>query len=276
MPACGQRKKESFLMNKAYETLKYEISDHIITVWLNRPEVHNAFNDTMLSELVDLLEACDRDEEVRVVIFTGAGKSFSAGADLNWMKKMVDYTYQENLADSELIAKVFYKIYTLKKPVISAINGATIGGGMGFVGASDLVIASEKAKFSLSEVRIGLVPACISPYLIKRVGEGVLKELFISGIRFGPDKALEIHLINYNVEHENLLDFAREKARELLRCGPNAMAVCKQLFVQVPEMDLKTAYDHTTEVVAKLRISAEAQEGMKAFLEKRIPQWQGQ
>jgi methylglutaconyl-CoA hydratase len=261
-------------MNKTYETLKYEIKDRIITIWLNRPEVHNAFNNTMLTELADILDAVDQDEDIRVVIFTGEGKSFSAGADLNWMREMKDYTYEENLKDSELIAKVFYKIYNLKKPVISAINGATIGGGMGFVGASDLVIASENAKFSLSEVRIGMVPACISPYLIKRVGEGVLKELFISGMRFGPDKAIEIHLINYKTEHENLLSFAMEKAKELLLCGPNAIAVCKQLFSKVPEMDLKGAYHHTTEVVARQRISEEAQEGMNAFLEKRKPSWQ--
>lgn len=261
-------------MNKNYETLKYEIRDSIITIRLNRPGVHNAFNNTMLMELVDILEIIDESVEIRVVIFTGEGKSFSAGADLNWMKEMINYSYKENLEDSVLIAKVFYRIYTLKKPVISAINGATIGGGMGFVGASDIVIASEKAKFSLSEVRIGLVPACISPYLIKRVGEGVLKELFISGMRFDPDKALKIHLINYKVEHEKLMEFAYQKAKELCLCGPNAIAVCKQLFVKVPEMNLRTAYDHTTEVVAQLRISDEAQEGMKAFLEKRMPGWQ--
>jgi methylglutaconyl-CoA hydratase len=261
-------------MDKTYETLKYEIEDRVITIWLNRPQVHNAFNDTMLTELVDILETVDESDDIRVVIFTGEGKSFSAGADLNWMKKMVDYTYEENIKDSALIAEVFYRIYNLNKPVIAAINGATIGGGMGFVGASDIVIASEKAKFSLSEVRIGLVPACISPYLIKRVGEGVLKELFISGMRFDPDRALRIHLINYKVEHEKLLDAAREKATELCRCGPNAIAVCKQLFAKVPELELRAAYDHTTEVVARLRISDEAQEGMKAFLEKRKPKWQ--
>jgi methylglutaconyl-CoA hydratase len=263
-------------MDKSYETLKYEIEDGIITIWLNRPQVHNAFNDAMLTELTDILEAVDESGDIRVVIFTGEGKSFSAGADLNWMKKMVNYTYEENIKDSALIAEVFYKIYNLNKPVIAAINGATIGGGMGFVGASDIVIASDKARFSLSEVRIGMVPACISPYLIKRVGEGVLKELFISGMRFGSDRALEIHLINYKVEHEKLLEVAREKAKQLCLCGPNAIAVCKQLFVKVPEMELRDAYDHTTEVVARLRISDEAQEGMKAFLEKRKPTWGGE
>jgi methylglutaconyl-CoA hydratase len=261
-------------MNRTYETLKYEINEQIITIWLNRPEVHNAFNDTMLSELVDILEAVDSNEDIRVVIFTGSGKSFSAGADLNWMKKMIDYTYEENLEDSLMISKVFHKIYTLTKPVIAAINGAAIGGGMGFVGASDIVIGSDRAKYSLSEVKIGVVPACISPYLIKKVGEGVLKELFISGMRFDSDKALDIKLINYKVDHESLLEVAIEKAQQLCQCGPHAIAMCKQLFVEVPEMDLKEAYHHTADMIAKLRISNEAQEGMKAFLEKRKPSWQ--
>lgn len=260
-------------MTNKYQTIKHELKDHIITIWLNRPEVHNAFNSTMLSELVDILEWINSVDDIRVVIFTGEGKSFSAGADLNWMKAMINYTYEENLQDSEMISRVFYRIYTCAKPVIAAINGATIGGGMGFVGASDIVIASERAKFSLSEVRIGVVPACISPYLFKKVGEGALKELFISGTRFDPEKALKINLINYVVEHEQLLDFAYKKAKELLICGPKAIAMCKKLFLEVPEMDLLTAYDYTADVIAKMRISEEAQEGMKAFLEKRKPKW---
>ena len=258
---------------KNYQTIKTELKEQILTIWLNRPEVHNAFNATMLAELVDILNWIKKTEEVRVVIFIGEGKSFSAGADLNWKKKMVDFTYEENLHDSEKISKVFYEIYTCPKPVIAAINGAAIGGGMGFVGASDIVIASERAKFSLSEVRIGVVPSCISPYLFKKVGEGALKELFISGQRFDSKKALRINLINYVMEHENLLEFANEKAKELLVCGPKAIAICKKLFVDVPEMNLLTAYDFTTDVIAKLRISDEAQEGMKAFLEKRKPSW---
>jgi methylglutaconyl-CoA hydratase len=261
-------------MQGSYETLKYEIKDSIIIIWLNRPEVHNAFNGKMLTELADILEKINNSEEIRVVIFTGEGKSFSAGADMNWMREMVDYTYEENLKDSEKISRVFYLIYTSKKPIFSAINGAAVGGGMGFVGASDIVIASDRAKFSLSEVKIGLVPACISPYLIKKVGEGAMKELFITGKRFDPDKALSINLINFKVPHEKLLDFTLEKAKELFLCGPNAMAICKQLFLKVPEMDIKTAYDYTTNLVAELRISKEAQEGMKAFLNKKTPSWQ--
>lgn len=261
------------MIKEKYETLKYEIEDRIILVRLNRPRVHNAFNKTLLNDLVDILEAIDKSEEIRVVIFTGEGKSFSAGADLKWMQEIVDCTYEENLKDSDMIARVFYKIYTLSKPVITAINGGTFGGGMGFVGASDIVIASEKALFSLSEVKIGVIPACISPYLIKKVGEGALKELFISGMRFTPERALEIKLINYVVPHEKLLEFAFEKAKELLLCGPYAIAKCKELFLKVGDMDLKSAYKYTVDLIARQRIAEEAQEGMKAFLEKRKPSW---
>ncbi|MCK4763252.1 MAG: enoyl-CoA hydratase/isomerase family protein [Candidatus Aminicenantes bacterium] len=261
------------MIKENYETLKYEIKNRIITIWLNRPRVHNAFNITLLTDLVDILGAVDKDEDLRVVIFTGAGKSFSAGADLKWMSEIVDCSYDENLRDSEMIARVFYKIYTLSKPVIAAINGGTFGGGMGFVGASDIVVASDKALFSLSEVRIGVVPACISPYLIKKVGEGSLKELFISGIRFSPEKALEIKLINYVVPHDQLLEFANEKAEGLLLCGPYAIAKCKELFLKVGDMNLKEAYNYTVDLIARQRIAEEAQEGMKAFLEKRKPSW---
>ncbi len=247
-----------------------------MTIRLNRPEVHNAFNLALLTDLVNILEAVDKDDDTRVVIFTGQGKSFSAGADLKWMQQIVNCTYEENLKDSEMIARVFYKIYTLSKPVIAAINGAAIGGGMGFVGAADIVIASEQAVFSLSEVRIGVIPACISPYLIKKVGEGALKELFISGMRFTPEKALKIDLINYVVPHDELMDFAYRKAKELLLCGPQAIARCKELFLKVGDMDLQSAYDYTVDLIARQRVSDEAQEGMKAFLAKRKPNWHPQ
>jgi len=257
-----------------YETISVELLDHVAILWLNRPQVHNAFNDAMLSELGDFFEKIDRSNEVRVVIVSGKGKSFSAGADLNWMKEMINYSYQENLKDSEMISKVFYSIYNSKKPVIAAINGAAIGGGMGFVGAADIVIASTNAKFSLSEVKIGVVPACISPYLINKAPQGALKELFITGMRFAPEKALNIHLINYIVEPDQLIEFAMQIAGKLLNCGPQAIAICKKLFSDIPEMSIQEAYHYTAEIIAKLRISDEAQEGMKAFLEKRSPSWQ--
>lgn len=256
-----------------YKTIKIVVRDNIATIFLDRPDVHNAFNDLMLTELIDVLKKINLKDNIRVVIFTGNGKSFSAGADLKWMKDTIDYDYNDNLEDSLKISELFLRIYKLKKPVISAVNGAAIGGGMGFVGASDIVIASEKAFFSLSEVKIGVVPACISPYLIKRVGEGVLKELFLTGERFSPEKALALNLINYVVKPEDLLIFTLDMADKIKKNGPEALSICKDLFDKVPGMDLKTAYNYTAEVIAKLRTSPEAQEGMSAFLEKRDPIW---
>ncbi len=256
-----------------YKTIKIVVRDNIATIFLDRPDVHNAFNALMLTELIDVLKKINQNEKIRVVIFTGNGKSFSAGADLKWMKDTIDFDYNDNLKDSLKISELFLRIYKLKKPVISAVNGAVIGGGMGFVGASDIVIASEKAFFSLSEVKIGVVPACISPYLIKKVGEGVLKELFLTGERFNPEKALALNFINYVVKPEDLLIFTLDMADKLKKNGPMALSICKEIFDKVPGMDLKAAYTYTAEVIAKLRTSTEAQEGMRAFLEKRDPIW---
>jgi len=260
-------------MDKDYKTIKIVIREKIATVFLDRPDVHNAFNDLMLLELIDVLKKINEHTGIRVVVFTGNGKSFSAGADLNWMRSMIDYDFGENLEDSLKISELFYRIYKLNKPVISAINGAAIGGGMGFVGASDIVIASDRAVFSMSEVKIGVVPACVSPYLIKRAGEGVLRELFLTGERFDSKRALSLNLINYAVKHEDLMMFTYDMADRLKKNGPEAQAVCKKLFNKVPGMDLKTAFNYTAEVIAKLRISDEAQEGMRAFLDKREPSW---
>lgn len=260
-------------MNSTYETLLVENIRNTLLIKLNRPQVHNAFNTVMLAELIGLLKEIDQNDTIRAIIITGMGKSFCAGADLNWLKAVINYSYQENLAESETISELFYTIYTLSKPVIAAINGAAVGGGMGFVGAADYVIASEHARFSLSEVRIGVVPACISPYLLKKAPEGALKDLFISGKRFDAKTAQTAHLINEEVVHDQLLEKALEKADSYKICGPQAIKMCKQLFHIVPQMELKEAYHATADLIAKMRISPEAQEGMKAFLEKRNPSW---
>jgi methylglutaconyl-CoA hydratase len=258
---------------KGYDTLTCTESDRATVVTLNRPEVHNAFNETMLAELVDLLEKLDSATDVRVVVFTGAGKSFSAGADLTWMGRTIDYTREENLKDARMIARVFRMIDTLQKPVIAAINGAVIGGGMGFVVAADLVIASDRAEFGLPEVRLGIVPACISPYLLHKAGGSAIKELFLTGARFTAERALRLGLANEVVFHERLMDRVMERARELALGGPEAIAVCKRLLRELPETGLERIDSYTAEMLADVRVSAEGQEGMRAFLEKRAPRW---
>ena len=242
-------------------------------IWLNRPDVHNAFNRDMLKELLEILSDIENNNNIRSIVISGRGRSFSAGADLKWMTETINYSPEKNIEESKLISDLFNKIYTFKKPVISAINGAAIGGGMGFVAASDIVISSKTAIFGLSEVRIGLIPSIISTYLLRKSTEGKLKELFITGRRFSPKVALDAGLINEIVEGENLINAAMKRADELESAGPDAIAACKELFSKIPDMNLEEASDFTSRLLADLRVGDEAQEGMRSFLEKRDPAW---
>ena len=242
-------------------------------IWLNRPEVHNAFNRDMMKELLEILSDIENNNNIRSIVISGRGRSFSAGADLKWMGETINYSPEKNIEESKLISDLFNKIYTFKKPVISAINGAAIGGGMGFVAASDIVISSKTAIFGLSEVRIGLIPSIISTYLLRKSTGGKLKELFITGRRFSPEVALDAGLINEIVEGENLINAAMKRADELESAGPDAIAACKELFSKIPDMNLEEASDFTSRLLADLRVGDEAQEGMRSFLEKRDPAW---
>jgi len=259
--------------NKAYQTITYSVDDFVAKVNFNRPEVHNAFNEVMISELTDVFKNIKDEKEVRVVVLTGNGKSFCAGADLNWMKKIIDFSFEENMRESLDLAELFYIMYTLPKPTIAKVNGAAIGGGAGLVCVCDLVIASEKAKFSLSEVKLGLVPACISPYVLRRVGERVCRELFLTGERIDGKKAYDLGLANQVVPYDKLDEATNEMVKKLTSSGPNALAMCKDLLSKVPQMNFDHAKKYTAEVIANLRISEEGQEGMSAFFEKRKPGW---
>ena len=260
-------------LKNSYKTIEFELRKKSIIIWLNRPEVHNAFNRDMMTELLELLNDIENDDNIRSIIISGRGRSFSAGADLKWMRETINYSMEKNLSESKLISDLFNKIYTFRKPVISAINGAAIGGGMGFVAASDIVIASKSATFGLSEVRIGLIPSIISTYLLRKSTGGKLKELFITGRRFGPEIAFDTGLVNEIVEDNKLINEAMKRADELELAGPDAIAACKELFEKIPDMNLEEASDFTARLLANLRVGDEAQEGMKSFLEKRDPVW---
>jgi methylglutaconyl-CoA hydratase len=258
---------------KSNQTITFSKENLVAKVTLNRPEIHNAFNEIMIQELIDVFKNISEDKDVRVVVLTGNGKSFCAGADLNWMKKVVDFSYEENLKESLELAELFYLIYSLPKPTIARVNGAAIGGGAGLVAVCDLVIASEKAKFSLSEVKLGLVPACISPYEVRRVGEKNCRELFLTGERINAQKALEFGLANQVVPHDELDKAVDELVKQLSNSGPNALAMCKTLLQNVPLMGFEEVKKYTAEMIASLRMSDEGQEGMNAFLQKRKPNW---
>jgi methylglutaconyl-CoA hydratase len=256
-----------------FKTIRIEIGDGVATVTLARPEVKNAFNDVMLDELLEAYGELERDPNVRVVVLTGEGDSFCAGADLNYMKHTANFTLGENFADAMKIADVMEKIHTLAKPTVARVNGYAIGGGAGLMAANDIVIASKGAVVSLSEVKIGLVPACISPYVIMRAGPGACREFFLTGERMKAKKAHRLGLVNDVVEEDDLDEEIEKLVGRLVSSGPEALRVAKSLLDHVSEMPLAEAKEFTAKVIAEVRVSEEGQEGMTAFLEKRKPRW---
>jgi len=256
-----------------YTTIRVHRDGDIVRVSFCRPEVHNAFNSTMIFELLDVFTKLRDDPRLRIVVLTGEGKSYCAGADLNWMRKVKDFTYEENLRESLALADMLYAIYSFPKPTIGRINGAAIGGGTGLVAVTDIAIAAESAVFSFSEVKIGVVPACISPYVIKRVGEGKAREFFLTGERLTAHRACQAGLVNRVVPDDHLDADVEAMITQLLSSGPAALGVCKELLQRVPGQSVDEYKKYTAEVIAQLRLADEAQEGMDAFLNKRKPNW---
>ncbi len=256
-----------------FQTIRLAVDAEVARITFSRPEVHNAFNATMIGELGASFEQLKTEPSVRVVILTGEGKSFCAGADINWMRKIIDYTFEQNLEESLLLADTLHKLYSLPKPTVAMVNGTTIGGGNGFLSACDIAVAAEDAIFGLSEVKIGLVPAAISPYVIRKIGESKAREYFLTGKRISARKACEIGLVNEVVPRDKLEKTVEQLAGLLLTSGPEALANCKELIFRVPQISLEEAKEFTARMIANLRISEEGQEGMASFLEKRKPKW---
>ena len=257
----------------AYTTVQTRHEGEVGTITFNRPEIHNAFNATVITELSAAFSEMENDPQIRVVVLTGAGKSFCAGADLNWMRAVITQSFDENLAEALALADLFWQIYTFKRPVIARVNGAAIGGGTGFVAVCDIAIAARSAVFSFSEVKIGVVPACIGPYVVKKMGEGKARELFIIGERMEAARAMSVGLVNKVVD-DGMLDIEVEReVHSLLSSGPEAVAMAKQLVAGVGNMTPDEFRPWTAEMIAKLRASPEGQEGMDAFLNKRTPAW---
>jgi len=256
-----------------FSTIETIMTDGVFTIWLNRPEVHNAFNKTMLEELAECFLDIQSMDAV-CVILRGRGKSFCAGVDLNWMKAVARNSYEVNYEESLLLSKCFYAIYTCSKPTIALIHGVSLGGANGLLATCDLAYCTDDATFSLSEVKIGIVPACISPYVVKRVGEYGTKELMLTGRRIKGKEAEAFHLVNKSVPADQLDAAAEETIKHLRTSGPVAMSHGKKLIYEVTNnLSLKEAYDFTARMIAEIRASEEGQEGMNAFLEKRKPKW---
>jgi len=248
----------------------------VAIVTLNRPEIHNAFNDEMISGLTQAFDEMNSDDSVQLIVLTGAGKSFCAGADLNWMKKMKDYSPAENYEDSLALAGLFRAINNFRGPVIGKINGASLGGGSGLVAACDYVVANEEAKFGFTEVRLGLVPAVISPFVMAKIGETHARAYFLSGDRFNATEAMRIGLVHKVSLERHFNNDCEEVVESFLKAGPKAQRAAKELVRNVLHLShqgKEAVTDYTCKTISQIRIGDEGQEGMGALLEKRKPSW---
>ncbi|MBI5623776.1 MAG: enoyl-CoA hydratase/isomerase family protein [Elusimicrobia bacterium] len=261
-------------MSRSYATLKLERQGRVLTVRLSRPEVRNAFDERLLKEAAEAFAAADADPGVRVVVVTGEGEAFCSGADLAWLRKVVDYTRSENLADTRAVVAAFSSLHRMSKPTVAAVNGPAIGGGMGFAAACDVVVASEDAVFGLSEVRLGVVPACVAPFLLKRAPAGRLRRWMLSGERFDTRTAASLGLVDLVVPRAEVLTAAYGVAKGMAQGAPGAQAVVKSILDKMPEMTLSQALEHSVEVLAGLRAGPEAQKGTRAFLDKKPCSWE--
>lgn len=255
------------------ERLELEFDGPVARVWLNRPAARNAFDGLMVSELRTVLFDLRNLDEVRVIVLAGRGPAFCAGADLEWMRAMASFSREENLREAQALADLFFTVYESPKPVVCRVHGAALGGGSGLVAACDLAVAALGTQFGFTEVRLGIVPAVISPYVLGKIGESAARELFLTGERFEAARAQEIGLVRQAVPEADLDTVVEGRVAELLKAGPRAQAEAKALIREVAWRRPEDVQRYTVERIADLRVSAEGQEGMRAFLEKRKPGW---
>ena len=260
-------------MRKNFKTILYEQMEGVAWISLNRPEVHNAMNEEMIAELTDAFLSFNELKDKRAVVLTGNGKSFCAGADINYMKRIATLGTNENVEDAKKLALMFRSVYNCPIPTIALIFGSVFGGANGILSACDIVIAEENTTFAFTEVKLGIAPATIAPFVIKRIGEFGAKELMLTGKRFKAKEAKKWNLVNHvynNEKEENPLD---EILKQFESSAPEAVKETKKLIKEILGKDINEGIDYTSKLIAKLRASEEGQEGMAAFLENRKPNW---
>lgn len=260
--------------NATMDKLRVIEDGPVARVRMTNPDRHNAFDDSLIASLTAAFTALGGADDIRAVILEAEGKSFSAGADLGWMKRMAGYSFEENLADARALATMLKTIDRLPKPVIGRVQGAAFGGGVGLVACCDIAIGTACAGFSLSEVKLGIIPAAISPYVVAAIGRRAARRYFLTGERFGAQEALRLGLLHAVVEDEADLDAAIESiVQSVLAAGPAAVAEAKDLAFAVDRPSDDALIEDTVRRIARLRATEEAQEGMTAFLEKRKAAW---
>ena len=262
-------------MPETYIHLRRMDDGPVATVTLRRPEAHNALNAALIEEVGRCFEELAEDESVRVVVLTGEGPSFCAGADVGYMRDTSRFSYEENLEDARRLADMFLAVDDLPKPVVARVRGGAIGGGAGLVAAADVAVAEEGARFAFSEVRLGIAPATIVPFVVRKIGYSQARVLFLTGKRFDADLARKIGLVHEVVPEEELDAAVERVAAQLLQGGPAAQAAIKEALRQVEATEPMEALGIMTQLIAELRVGEEGQEGLGAFLEKREPFWRG-
>jgi methylglutaconyl-CoA hydratase len=249
-------------------------SPHVAEVWLNRPEVRNAFNDGVIAELTVAFRALAADGELRAVVLGGHGKAFCAGADLAWMRAMADYTWPQNHADAARLAEMLWTIWNCPVPVVGRLHGDCYAGGVGLAAVCDVLVAAEGMHFCLSEARLGLLPATIGPYVVKALGEQAARRWFVSAERFSAAQAQVLGFVHEVVAADALDARVAEIVAAVVANGPAAVRACKRLVKDVADRDIDaTLRDETARRIADIRASAEGREGVSAFLNKRDPAW---
>ena len=259
-----------------FKTIKVQLGESMAWVNLDRPEVRNALNAELIRELTEVFDWLNSRDDIRVIILKGNGPAFCAGADLAYMKDMAGFSYNQNIADAEKLYKLFQAIYYCDKAVIVDVHGACIGGANGIIAAADIVIAEKNTKFAFSEVRLGITPATISPFVVSKIGTTAAKELMLTGRRFTANEAKDFRLVNVVVGEAEMIDMERQYIDHFLKASPDAIAECKNLLRMVTGTDdrYNPVFMQTSVAIANQRISKAGQEGMKAFFEKRKPEWE--
>lgn len=253
--------------------LRIDGTPDVRRILLSRPDVRNAFNAELIAELTAALRSLAADDAIRVLVIAAEGPVFCAGADFHWMSSLKDASVAENMDDARRLFDMFHALYAFPCPTIARVQGGAFGGGAGLAACADIVIMSGDASLAFSEVRIGLVPATISPFVFRKIGPGRAREAFLTGSVITAQQALELGLAAKVVDADELDAAVGDVVNALLKCGPEAVRVTKRLLDEIPPLDLAAARDVTARFIAERRVSAEGQDGMAAFLEKRKPQW---
>jgi methylglutaconyl-CoA hydratase len=258
---------------KVYKTIEVEINKTVATLWLNRPDVHNAFNGQMISEITECFEKLETTKDIRAIIIRGKGKSFCSGADLQWMIQSENDNYQENLKGSLEMANCFRTIYNTSKPTIALVHGTIFGGANGLTCACDIVIAGHNTRFSFPELKIGLVPSTIMPYVLTRVNQHTAKLLMYTGRIISGSAAYELGLVDYLIDEPELEKNLKLILNDLMKASANAIAECKSLINGFSNNSLEKKIVTSVESITKIKMSEDGREGISAFLEKRKPYW---